>query len=143
MREPRELESARAHLARAESQFGSRDGLVHLQEGLALLEDLIDGGSAHAAIARNVGTAYCSTIYRRIASRVSSAAPISEPELERLFETMRCFDDVGLELPDDARALKVEIVKRLLTLYTEGRNAAEKRRVFERFEDLLGSEEEP
>ena len=143
MREPRELESARAHLARAESQFGSRDGLVHLQEGLALLEDLIEGGSALAAIARNVGTAYCSTIYRRIASRVSSAAPIPEPELERLFETMRCFDDVGLELPDDARALKVEVVKRLLALYTEGRSAAEKLRVSERFENLLGGEEEP
>jgi hypothetical protein len=142
MREPRELESARAHLAKAESLFGTGDGLVHLEEGLALLDDLVEAGSAHAAIARNVGTAYCTTIYRRIAIRVSSAPHISEPELERLFQTMRCFDEVGLELPDDAHALKIEVVQRLLTLYTEGHGAAEKSRVFARLGDLLHGEKQ-
>jgi hypothetical protein len=142
MREPRELDAARAHLARAESLFGTSDGVVHLQEGLALLEDLVEGAGPHAAVARNVGRAYCTTIYRRISSRVSSGAPISEPDLERLFETMRSFDDVGLELPDDARALKVEVVKRLLALYTEGRGAAEKQRIFARLGELLGGQGE-
>ena len=142
MREPRELDAARAHLARAESMFGTDDGVVHLQDGLALIEDLVEGGGPHTTIARNVGAAYCTTIYRRIATRVSSAASVSEPELERLFETMRCFDDVGLELPEDARALKVEVVKRLLTLYTEGRGTAEKQHIFARLGELLGEEGE-
>ena len=45
MVEPPQLLSAREHLALAEARYRSEDGLFHLEEGLALLEEVMAGSS--------------------------------------------------------------------------------------------------
>jgi hypothetical protein len=122
MREPQDLLDARAQLASAEAMYGSEDGLAHLQEGLAALDRVLEEPAARAShgVARNVGAVYLKKYYARISRRLAASAQTPEPELEHLFKVIRCFDDVGLELPPDARALKIEVVKRLVSCYCEG-----------------------
>ena len=143
MRESRLLVDARARLAKAESAYASQQGLHDLQEGLSMLEELLedpDEAACHS-IARNVGASYLERIYRRIAARVAAEPHIPEPELEHLFRLLRSFDDTGFELPPDAAALKIEVVKRLVGLYYEGHGVDAKRPVLEELAALLRGEE--
>jgi hypothetical protein len=122
MQESRELLEARAHLAKAEALYGTEDGLVQLQEGLDALERVMADPAAQAChtVAHNLGATYLNKYYTRIARRLDASAQIPEPELEHLFRIIRSFDDVGFELPAAARALKIEVVKRLVNCYYEG-----------------------
>ena len=133
------LVDARARLAKGEAAFGSKEGLLELQEGLAMLEELLEDPDETAchAIARNVGRSYLSRIYARVAARVAADAHIPEPELEHLFRVLRSLDDTGFELPPDARVLKIEVVRRLVGLYYEGHGAGAKQPVLEELEALL------
>src|SRR6187455_840861 len=74
MRENRLLVDARARLAKGEAAFESKEGLHELQEGLAMLEELLEdpGEAACHAIARNVGRSYLARIYARVAARVAA-----------------------------------------------------------------------
>ena len=139
MRESRLLVDARARLAMGEAAFGSKEGLHELQEGLAMLEELLEdpGEAACHAIARNVGRSYLARIYARAAARVAADPHIPEPELEHLFRVLRSFDDTGFELPPEARALKIEVVRRLVGLYYEGHVAGAKQPVLDELEALL------
>jgi hypothetical protein len=139
MRESRLLVDARARLARGEAAFGSKEGLHDIQQGLALLEELIEDPAEAGghAIASNVGRSYLGRIYARVAARVGSDAHIPEPELEYFFHVLRSFDDTGFDLPPDARALKIEVVRRLVGLYYEGHGSAAKQPVLAELEALL------
>ena len=87
MDEPTHLSAARVHLAKAEGKVETEYGLHHLQEGLYLLERIIEGPAApeykHAA--RNLGATYTSRLYQQIKRRIHVTANIPEPELEHFF----------------------------------------------------------
>lgn len=138
MAEPEKLKLARDHLARAENALMTADGLFRLHEGLALLEIVIDGesGARAAAVARNIGQTYTTRIYERIRHAIEDGKSVSEPELEHLFSVVLAFDDVGFELPEDSREVKVAVVRRLIDYYYEGHSPAEKEKMLRQLADL-------
>jgi hypothetical protein len=138
MAEPKALTEARRHLARAEDALWDEAGLFHLLEGLALLESVIDeqAGSDAESVARNLGRTYAGRIHGQLEQDVG--AGLSEPELEQAFAVLRAFDGTCFELPPGASALKVEVVRRLVALYSEGQAPAEKVRLFEQLAEISG-----
>lgn len=132
MAEPPRLAAARQHLSQAESDLRSDQGLCHLAEGLALLEEVaLDGEPKHRTIALNLLTAYSERICRSIRSLVAIDRGLSEPELEHLFKVLLAFDASELELPDYVRELKIDLVKRLIDFRYEGYPPEEKRKALE------------
>lgn len=142
MAEPEQLKLARDHLAKAENALMTADGLNRLHEGLALLESVIDGvsGAQAVAVARNVGQTYTTRIYQRIRHAIDNGKSVSEPELEHLFSVLRAFDDVGFELPEDSREVKVAVVRRLIDYYYEGYSSAEKEAMLAQLAELSGED---
>jgi hypothetical protein len=130
--EPRELLTAREHLARAEASYGSAAGLAELELGLGLLDDVMSANnSSHRAIAANIAKTYSTRIYRSIAALLGGDRAVPEPQLEHLFKVVLAFDQSDVELPDNARAIKVEIARRLIDRYYEGHSPEQKRRALE------------
>lgn len=132
MTEPRELMAAREHLARAEASYRSASGLAELEQGLSLLDDVMSAqNAAHHAIAQNIAKAYATRIYRSIAALLAGDSAVPEPELEHLFKIVLAFDQSEIELPDNARAVKIEIARRLIDRYYEGHSPEQKRKALE------------
>ncbi|HEY7639088.1 MAG TPA: hypothetical protein VH814_05135 [Steroidobacteraceae bacterium] len=132
MTEPRELLAAREHLARGEASYRSAAGLAELEQGLGLLDDLISANNAvHCAVAANIAKTYATRIYRSIAALLDGDRAVPEPVLEHLFKVVLAFDASEVELPDNAREVKVEIARRLIDRYYEGHSPEQKRRALE------------
>ena len=133
MSEPKELIAARKHLAKAEVDIATADGLFHLQEGLALLETVHEDPAAgkYRKIAQNLGSAHSAKIHARIHQQVEASRDVPEPELEHSFALIRCFDDTCFELPPGARELKIGLVKRLVDRYYEGYGPEEKQKIYD------------
>lgn len=132
MMEPRELVAAREHLARGEASYRSAAGLAELEQGLGLLDEvLLAKGSAHRAVAENIAKTYTTRIYRSIAALLDSDRAVPEPQLEHLFKVVLAFDQSEVELPDNAREMKIEIARRLIDHYYEGHSAEQKRKALE------------
>ncbi len=137
MPEPRELATARRHLARAEAELDSADGLARLAEGLSLLDALIAGrDEAVARTARNLATTYVGQIYERIGAVVALDPQLPEPKLEHYFKVVLTLDQVGEALPPTATELKLAVVRALIDRYYEGHSPAEKRRALEQLAQL-------
>lgn len=127
-----QLVSARRHLGLAEADYRSRDGLIHLEEGLALLEEIsLDGTAEEQAIAANLLGTYSARICDSVRNLVRDDPGLPEPELEHLFRVLLVFDSADLELPAFVRSLKVDIAKRLIDRYYEGHTAGEKQAALE------------
>ena len=136
MSEPPELLEARRRLATAEAALSSGEALAELEEGLALLDDLIESGPDSAArTARNLAAAYADRIYR-YAGEIAADAGAAETVLEQLFKMVLAFDRVSVELPAAARQRKIEVVRRLVERYYEGHPPELKRRVLEELAQL-------
>ena len=132
MSEPRELLAARDHLARGEASFRSAAGLAELEQGIGLLDEVMSAKDArHRSIAENIAKTYSTRIYRSIAALLASDRAVPEPLLEHLFKVVLAFDQSEIELPDNARAVKVEIARRLIDRYYEGHSAERKREALE------------
>jgi hypothetical protein len=130
--EPQQLRAARQHLSQAEARYRSADGLFHLEEGLALLEDLLASDEpAHRLIARNLAEAYSTRIFRAVTTLVETDRGLPEPELEHLFKVVLAFDEHGFQLPAEASAAKISVVEHLVDRYYEGHTPEEKREVLE------------
>ena len=139
MSEPVELTSAREHLARAEATWRTADGLFHLEEALVLIDALAtDERSQHRALARNVARAYATRIYSEISKGLERDRAVPEPELEHSFRIVLAFDQCELELPDTARAIKIEIARRLIDRYYEGHADEQKRTALEQLAQVTG-----
>lgn len=137
MNEPAQLVDARKHLSLAESRFRTDDGLAHLQEGLALLEEvMLDGAAGQRAIAANLLTTYANRICESARKLVESDPALPEPDLERLFKMVLAFDAASLTLPEYLRSLKIEIARRLVEFYYEGHSAEEKQKVLQQLTDM-------
>jgi hypothetical protein len=136
MKEPAQLASARQHLARAEEDYRSEEGLFHLEEGLALLEELaLSANVEHRPVAANLLSTYSSRICESVRKLVENDRGLPEPELQHLFKVLLAFDAVDLELPDYVTALKINVARRLIDRYYEGYPAEEKQKVLE---ELMG-----
>ena len=139
MAEPRELVSARRHLAFAEAELDSADGLARLQEGLGLLDDLIAGRDpAVARTAGNLAATYAARIYEQIGAAVQKAARLPEPTLEHYFKVVLALDQVGAALPATAVELKLAVARALIDRYYEGHSPEQKRAALEQLAALKG-----
>jgi hypothetical protein len=141
MAEPVQLTAAREHLSLAESNYRSEDGLVHLEEGLALLEEVaLDGATEHKTVAHNLLSTYSARICESVKTVVETERGLPEPDLEHLFKVLLAFDSAGPKLPDYIRSLKIDVVKRLIDLYYEGYPAEEKGKVLHQLTGIVGGE---
>ena len=132
MTEPRELSAAREHLARGEANYRSAAGLAELEQGIGLLDDVMSGKDArNRTIAANIAKTYSTRIYRSIAALLEADRAVPEPQLEHLFKIVLAFDQSEIELPDNAREVKIEIARRLIDRYYEGHSAEQKRQALE------------
>jgi hypothetical protein len=139
MPEPRELATARRHLARAEAELDSADGLARLAEGLSLLDALIAGrDKAVARTAGNLATSYAARIYERIGAAVAKDPQMPEPTLEHYFKVVLALDQVGEALPSTAAELKLAVARALIDRYYEGHSPEQKRRALEQLAQLKG-----
>ncbi len=135
--EPERLRRARVHLSRAEVEFRSRDGLFHLDEALALLDEIMTAGeSTHRTIAHNLASTYGMRIFGSIKALVETDCALPEPELEHFFRMILAFDHADVELPADAAPIKIELVRRLIDRCYEGYSPAEKRKAVQRLEEI-------
>jgi hypothetical protein len=139
MAEPRELAMARRHLALAEAELDSPEGLVQLTEGLGWLDALMGGGDARAArTAGNLAASYAARIYERIGAAVAGDPQLPEPRLEHYFKMVLALDQVADALPDTAVELKLAVARALIDRYYEGHSPEGKHRVLEQLEALKG-----
>jgi len=139
MAEPANLASARKHLSLAEANYRSEDGLVHLEEGLALLDEVaLDSEKEYQAIARNLLRTYSSRICGSVRKLVDNDRALPQPELEHLFKVLLAFDAVDLELPGFVRTTKIDVVRRLIDLAYEGYPAEEKQKMLEQLTGIAG-----
>jgi len=132
MTESRELLAAREHLARGEASYGSAAGLAELELGLGLLDDVMSAKNAsQRTIAETIAKTYATRIYRSIGLLLGSDRAVPEPQLEHLFKVVVAFDQSDIELPDEAREVKIEIARRLIDRYYEGHSPEQKRKALE------------
>jgi hypothetical protein len=136
MVESRELQAAREHLARAEAGYRSQDGLYHLEEGLALLDEVMAGSPQHRQLAENLASTYFTKIYGGIKRLVESDRGLPEPDLEHLFKVVLAFDERSFELPAEARATKISLVRDLVDRYYEGHSPDAKHAVLEQLAEI-------
>jgi hypothetical protein len=140
MAEPRELNSARTHLSRAEAGYRSDDGLFHLEEGLALLQDVrAESTPEFQLVARNLAMTYARRIFQSIGALLERDRGLPEPDLEHLFKLTLIFDHGGFELPAQARDVKIGIARLLLERYLEGHPSVEKQAALEELKKIAGS----
>lgn len=139
MIEPRDLLTARQHLARAEANYRSKEGFFQLEEGLALLDEVIAGQDArHRVIAQNLASTYAAKIYGAVAKLLEKDRAVPEPDLEHLFRIILAFDNGAFDLPAEARATKIAIARQLLERYYEGHPAEAKLGALEELAQLAG-----
>ena len=132
MSEPATLREARERLSKAESDFRSADGLFHLEEGLALLEDVFaEAAPQHRSVASNLLSTYSKRIYDSVRNVIERDPHLPQPDLEHLFKVLLAFDIEGVELPPYARALKIDVVKRLIDFHYEGYPPEEKQKMLQ------------
>jgi hypothetical protein len=126
------LLAARERLSLAEMKYRSEEGLVHLEEGLALLDEVMTGdSSSDRTVAQNLVATYSGRIYDCVRKLVDTDRGLPEPDLEHLFRVVLAFDHRGFELPVDARLTKINLVGLLIDRYYEGHSPAEKRTALE------------
>ncbi len=137
MSDPNVLTAARDHLARAEASISSPDGLLHLEEGLAVLDELIETGAAsQRPIAQNLAATYATKIFGRVHAAIGTDRAVPQPLLEHYFKLMLAFDQGDFDLPHSARALKIAVVRRLIDLIYEGYPPEAKRKALERLGEI-------
>lgn len=121
MTEPAALAAARRHLARAEAAYLTPEGLAALEEGLALIEDVVasDEGGGHATVAHNLARAYLAKLHERIRERAADSG-LPETQCEHLFRTLVAFDASSASIPDGVNETKVALARRLIDRYYEG-----------------------
>ena len=109
--EDRDLEEARAILARFEAEMHKPEGVAHLSEGLALLADVRDGGesSRNAQVASNMAQAYATKVQRQVESLAREHIVHIDVVLHWL-NVIKEFESAGFALPpgmDSARSALV------------------------------------
>lgn len=142
MAEPQELDKARKCLAQAEAAYRNAAALGRLAEGVALLDEvMLARAEPHATTARNLAATYAARISARIRQLVDADPALPEPELEHFFKVLLAFDPIAEALPESARALKIEVARRLVDRYYEGHSPEQKQEALDAL-NALGKPEE-
>ena len=137
MAEAKALQTARDHLAHAETEFSTPNGLFHLEEGLALLDELCETApTAQRDVAANLATTYAGKIFGRVRTAIQTDRAIPQPQLEHFFKLMLAFDTGDFTLPAESHALKIAVVRRLIDLCYEGYPEDKKLAVLEQLTQL-------
>src|SRR5690606_36772708 len=92
-----------------------------------LQEAIAEGAADEQRLARNIGSTYAAKIYSYVRRSIECDRNAPEPELEHLFKLLLVFDEGDLDLPPDAREVKLALGRRLLDCYLEGHASEEKR----------------
>ena len=137
--ESRELQRARAHLARAEAQFAAASGYSELEQGLGLLAEIIESDSKERVIANNLAASYATKIFMRVDATLATDRAVPQPTLEHFFKLMLAFDQGEFVLPERAGDLKIKVVRHLIDLAYEGHPAEAKRKALERLNEITGT----
>ena len=87
--------------------------------------------ASHRSIAANIAKTYAARIFRSIGALLEADRAVPEPQLEHLFKVVLVFDQGEIELPDNARTVKVEIARRLIDRYYEGHSPEYRRKALE------------
>jgi hypothetical protein len=138
MSESRDLQKARVHLARAETQFSTAIGYAELEQGLGLLAELMESDTNERVIANNLAASYATKIFRRVEATLATDRAVPQPLLEHFFKLMLAFDQGEFVLPDSAAELKIEVVRHLIDLAYEGYPAEAKRKALEQLSRITG-----
>jgi len=141
MPESPRLIAARQRLASAERQFEAPDGLLHLEEGLALLDEICEDGGADRSVAENVAATYAARIFDRVQQAIATDRAVPEPRLQHYFKLMLAFDAGDFALPEQARDAKIAVVRRLLDLMFEGHPAETKQAALARLGEIAGTKQ--
>ena len=136
MKESNELQAARKQLARAEAGFDTQGGLAHLQEGLALLDDVIELDDDERTIARNLAATYAGKVFARVQTSIEADRAVPQPMLEHYFKMLLAFDTGDFELPEQSRAVKIAVVRRLVDLLYEGYPEAHKQAALKQLSEI-------
>ena len=139
MTEPKQLEIARAHLARAESHYGSPAALEEVQKALAALEEIRDRNDELTSLSERIAFTYATRLCDQLQRLLQPDAHVPEPQLEHFFKMLRAFDDSIIELPAAARQLKIELAKRLIDHYLEGHSAEDKAKAIRQLLDIAAA----
>jgi hypothetical protein len=138
MSESRELQKARAHLARAETQFSTANGFAELEQGLGLLAELMESNTQERFIANNLAASYATKIFQRVEATLVNDRAVPQPLLEHFFKLMLAFDQGDFVLPEKEDELKIKVVRHLVELAYEGHPAEAKRKALERLSQITG-----
>ncbi len=139
MREPKQLEIARAHLARAEAHYSAPTALDHVDKALAVLDEICDRNDEVSALGERIAFTYATKLCDHLKGLLQNDAHVPEPQLEHFFKILRAFDDSIIELPAAARQLKIELARRLIDHYLEGHSAEEKTKALGQLLDIAAS----
>jgi hypothetical protein len=139
MTESKQLEIARAHLARAESHYDSSAALEDVNKALAALEEIRDRNDESTALSERIAFTYATRLCDHLQRLLRPDAHVPEPQLEHFFNMLRAFDDSIIELPAVARQLKIELARRLIDHYLEGHSAEEKAKALGQLLDIAAS----
>lgn len=141
MTEPSDLVAARALLSRAEDGFRTPRAIAQFEEGLELLEEIVQTGTTdQQRLARNIAKAYVEKVYASVAALLATRHAPPEPELEHLFKLILVFDAAGVALPENAKETKLRLARELLRCYLEGHAPEEKRAALEALLSLANDE---
>ena len=114
--------------------------MFHLEEGLALLDEMCEGDTTERKVAQNLAATYASKIFARVRAAIATDRAIPQPRLEHFFKLMLAFDTGDFELPEQARGAKIAVVRRLVDLLFEGHPAEAKQAALARLDEIARDE---
>jgi hypothetical protein len=99
---------------------------------------LIEGAGMECGIAQNVAAAYAAKVFSRVQTAITTDRAVPQPVLEQYFKLMLAFDDGEFALPEESRALKIAVVRRLVDLFYEGYPEEKKQEALRRLREIAG-----
>lgn len=136
--EPTELVEARAHLERFESRMQTPEGLVHLSEGLALLQVIRTDGTSERLdeIAFNLALAYAKKVQCEVESLLSREHSIHLDVFGQWLKVFAEFDQAGFTLPQEVTNARSKLWDRTSNKYLKQLSPSERKDLFERLNAL-------
>lgn len=138
--ETSQLAEAREHLGAAEANLFAEDSHHHVEEGFALLEDIVSSEADEADIAENTGKAYFAKLQALLAKVLTDAAT-PEPVLKAVLRVTSVLDGSPFAQGSDIGELRRDAGKRLLGKYFKGYSAEEKQQKMTYLLNRLGNED--
>lgn len=136
--EPAELAEARAHLEKFEAKMRTPDGLVHLSEGLALLENFRTGGASErfAEVASNLALAYAKKVQSEVESLISREPSIHLEVFDHWRKVFAEFDQSGFTLPQEVINARSKLWGRTIDKHVELMSPSERKDLLERLKAM-------